>query len=91
MPFGPTGVAATLASETTRSTPATLQVPGITRSNTSPSSPTGNFVSARTTALVADINDGRTWSVVEQIRSVCLKGTFSVCAEVLSRPLSLVL
>ncbi|KAI0350274.1 hypothetical protein OH77DRAFT_1431143 [Trametes cingulata] len=34
----------------------------------------GSFVSAQTSASVADINEGRTWSTVEQIRSVCLKG-----------------
>ncbi|KAI0370661.1 hypothetical protein BV20DRAFT_1052115 [Pilatotrama ljubarskyi] len=61
-------------SGTTRSAPATLQVPG-TSSNTSLSSSwTGSFVSAQTSASVADINEGRTWSIVEQIRSVCLKG-----------------
>ncbi|KAI0643275.1 hypothetical protein C8Q79DRAFT_1094856 [Trametes meyenii] len=61
-------------SGTTRSAPATLQVPG-TSSNTSLSSSwTGSFVSAQTTASVADINEGRTWSTVEQVRSICLKG-----------------
>lgn len=80
-------------SGTTRSAPATLQVPG-SSSNTSLSmSWTGSLVSAQTTASVADINEGTTWSVVEQVRSVCLKGTSPVCAcaEVVLRTLSLVL
>ncbi|KAI0758561.1 hypothetical protein BD413DRAFT_675123 [Trametes elegans] len=61
-------------SGTTRPAPATLQVPGRSSDTSLSMSWTGSFVSAQTTASVADINEGTTWSVVEHVRSVCLKG-----------------
>ncbi|KAI0660278.1 hypothetical protein C8Q70DRAFT_980001 [Cubamyces menziesii] len=61
-------------SGTTRSAPATLQVPGTTSNTSLSSSWTGSFVSAQSSASAADINEGRSWSAVEQIRSICLKG-----------------
>lgn len=65
------------ATGTTRSA-ATLIVPGAGSNISLSSSWTGSFVSAQSTASIADINEGRTWSAVERIRSVCLKG---VCIE----------
>ena len=34
----------------------------------------GSFVSSDTTSIVADIADGRAWSAIEVLRSVCLQG-----------------
>ena len=59
---------------TTRSAPATLQVPGSSSNASLSSSWTGSFVSAQSTASIADINEGRAWSAVECVRSICLKG-----------------
>ncbi|KAI8995256.1 hypothetical protein BD414DRAFT_506072 [Trametes punicea] len=61
-------------SGTTRSAPATLQVPGTASDTSLSSSWTGSFVSAQSSSSLADINEGRTWSVIEQVRSICLKG-----------------
>ncbi|KAI0755686.1 hypothetical protein C8Q74DRAFT_319092 [Fomes fomentarius] len=62
------------SSETTRSAPATLQVPGSSSNASFSSSWTGSFVSAQSTASLADINEGRAWTAVECVRSICLKG-----------------
>ncbi|OSC98625.1 hypothetical protein PYCCODRAFT_1396824 [Trametes coccinea BRFM310] len=69
-----------LPSGTTISAPATLRVPGTTSNTSLSSSWTGSFVSAQSSSSVADINEGRTWSVIEQIRSICLRG---MCYEVI--------
>ena len=61
------------ATGTTRSA-ATLNVPGAGSNISLSSSWTGSFVSAQSTASIADINEGRAWSAVERIRSICLKG-----------------
>ncbi|CDO73869.1 hypothetical protein BN946_scf185016.g26 [Trametes cinnabarina] len=62
-----------LPSGATNSAPATLRVPGTTSNASLSSSWTGSFVSAQSSSSAADINEGRTWTVIEQIRSICLK------------------
>ncbi|KAI0631519.1 hypothetical protein C8Q77DRAFT_1061722 [Trametes polyzona] len=69
------------SSPTTSSAPATLRVPGTSSNASLSSSWTGSFVSAQSSSSVANIDEGRTWSVVEQIRSVCLKG---MCYETMN-------
>ncbi|KIJ67164.1 hypothetical protein HYDPIDRAFT_25637 [Hydnomerulius pinastri MD-312] len=69
------------ASSTTRSDGSGLQVP-VSTTDTS-SSWTGSFVSADSSASIADIKDGRAWAMTESIRSICLQGSsyslFYVC------------
>ncbi|TBU45371.1 hypothetical protein BD309DRAFT_890639 [Dichomitus squalens] len=61
------------ATETVRSA-ATLHVPGASSDTSLSSSWTGSFVSAQAAASIADIDEGRAWSAVERIRSICLQG-----------------
>jgi hypothetical protein len=42
--------------------------------NTSSASFIGSFVSSETIPIVTDIADGRAWSAIEVVRSVCLQG-----------------
>ncbi len=61
-------------SGTMHSAPATLQVPGTGSDTSLSSSWTGSFVSAQSSASIADIAEGGAWSAIERIRSICIKG-----------------
>jgi hypothetical protein len=49
-------------------------VTDVTSSASASASFIGSFVSSETTLMVPDIADGRAWSAIEMVRSVCLQG-----------------
>ena len=61
------------AVESLRSNTSSIQS-SLTVDNASSASFIGSFVSSETTQIVADIADGRAWSAIEVVRSVCLQG-----------------
>jgi len=61
------------AVESLRSNTSSIQSSS-TVDNASSASFIGSFVSSETTQIVADIADGRAWSAIEVVRSVCLQG-----------------
>lgn len=55
-------------------TTSTLQVPSVSGTTSSAASFTGSFVTSDSHSTIADINDGKAWSMTELFRSVCLQG-----------------
>ena len=63
-------------SSSVRTTASTLQVPSIAGDGSS-SSFTGSFVSSDSASTISDIQDGKAWSAIEVIRSICLQGFYT--------------